>query len=245
MRQRFMNSGSLIKVSGACLAILTGVLAVVALAAPSNTRAVILMGLGLILFWIVLGGSLMRLLRDPVRAIVRNIRLDWRAKFVLFATFLALLEEIVTTLMTNLAPVFGVPVGAAYITASANYFDVVCLHSAVVFIPMFVCWAFLLQRYDFSPNAVFVLFGLTGFVAESIYSGGQNLAEFCLWIFVYGLMVYLPAYSLPADRDAKAPRWWHYGLAIFLPLVFAIPVALVIGTIHPVNIHFPPLQPGS
>ena len=34
--------------------------------------------------------------------------------------------------MTNCAPLFGVPFGQAYITASANYFDVVLYHSVVM-----------------------------------------------------------------------------------------------------------------
>ena len=38
-----------------------------------------------------------------------------------------LLEEAITTLMTNCAPFLGVSIGQAYITASANYFDVVPL----------------------------------------------------------------------------------------------------------------------
>jgi hypothetical protein len=187
----------------------------------------------------------MRLFRDPVRDVVRAIRIDWRIKFVLFATVLALAEEAVTTAMTNLAPLFGVPVGAAYITASANYFDVVCLHSVVVFVPMFLGWAVLLRYYDFSPNAVFLLFGLTGLTAEMSFSGAQAVTEFGLWIFVYGLMVYLPACTIPAERGARKPRWWHYPLAVFFPILFAIPIAAAVGMAHPIRIHFPPITPNS
>jgi len=241
--KQFINSAFLIKVIAAWLAISTGGVVIIAMASGRPVfRAVILMGLGLVLLWIALGGWLMRLLRGPVRTIALSIQMNWQIKFILFATGLALLEEVVTTWMTNLAPVFGVPLGAAYITASANYFDVVCLHSVVVFIPMFIGWAFLLKRYDFSPNLVFLLFGLTGTVIEGIYSGGQGFAEFGLWIFVYGLMVYLPAYCLPAERGAKAPHWQHYVLAVFLPIVFALPVAAVIGIIHPIRVHFQDLR---
>lgn len=240
------KSGCLIKILAVWLGLSSSVVAAIALLfAPPNTRAVILMGLGLVLLWIVLGGLSMHKLRGPIRGVAQNLRLDWRIQFVLFATLLALLEEVVTTLMTNLAPLFGVPLGAAYITASANYFDVVCLHSVVVFIPMFAGWACLLQRYDFSPNAVFLLFGLTGVLIEGMYSNGQGLAEFGLWIFVYGLMVYLPAYCLPIERGARRPRWWHYPLAVLLPVVFALPVAGVIGILHPVKIHFPPILSGT
>lgn len=244
--KKYLTSGCLIAVIGGWLGISTSaVLAIALLSAQPNFRAVILMGSGLVLFWIVLGGSAQRLLRNPVRAIVQALQIDWRIKFVLLATVLALAEEAVTTTMTNLAPLLGVPYGSAYITASGNYFDVICLHSVVVFIPMFIGWAFLLQRYDFSPNAVFLLFGLTGLTAEAAFSGTQALAEFGLWIFVYGLMVYLPAYTLPAGRKAKKPRWWLYPAAVFLPIVFAIPAAAVIGFAHPIKIHFPPLHPNS
>jgi hypothetical protein len=71
-------------------------------------RAVLGMGWGLILLWIGLGGTLMYRFREPIREAVGKIRLDWRVKFILFATLLALTEEAVTTTMTNLAPMFGV-----------------------------------------------------------------------------------------------------------------------------------------
>lgn len=207
-------------------------------------RAVIMMADGLVLFWIILGGTAMRLLRDRARLVVGKIPLDWRLKFVVFATLLALTEEAVTTTMTNLAPWFGVPLGAAYITASANYLDVVCCHSVVVFIPMFICWAWMLSRYAFSANAVFILFGLTGLLAETGSFGSQNLGNAGFWVFVYGLMVYLPAYTIPQDRAAASPRWRHYVMAILLPFVFVIPVAGLVGYLHPVKIHFPPLTAG-
>jgi hypothetical protein len=39
-------------------------------------------------------------------------------------------------------------------------------------------------------------------------------------------MAYLPAATVPEDRDARPPRWWHWLLAILLPLVFVIPLAI-------------------
>jgi hypothetical protein len=114
-------------------------------------RAVLGMGWGLITFWILVGGTLMYRFRDPICSTAQRIPLDWRLKFVGFATLLALLEEAVTTTMTNLAPLFGVEVGQAYITASTNYLDGVCLHSVVVFVPIFVGWSIILWRYDFRP----------------------------------------------------------------------------------------------
>jgi hypothetical protein len=209
-----------------------------------RARAVIGMGWGLILLWIFLGGMLMHCFREPIRAAVARVRLDWRLKFILLATTLALIEEAITTTMTNLAPLFGVKVGEAYITASANYLDVVAMHSVVVFIPMFVAWAVILWRYDFSPFAVFLLFGLTGTLAEMTF-GPQHAREFGLWIFVYGLMVYLPAFCVPTDRQARTPRWWHYPLAVVAPFLFIplVPLPLISGLLSPHHpkIHFPPI----
>jgi len=243
--RKFSATGCLIAALAVWLGLSTAAVSVIVLlGAGPNARAVILMGLGLVLIWVLLGGALMRLLRDPIREWVRKVRLDWRLKFVLFCTLLALLEEAVTVTMTNLAPVFGVPIGSAYITASADYLDVVGLHSVVVFVPMFLAWAFLLSRYDFSPNAVFLLFGVSGILGEASLSL-QAFAEFAMWIFVYGLMIYLPAYTLPAERGAQKPRWWHYPAAILLPVIFAIPVAILVNIIHPIPIHFPPIPPNS
>src|SRR3972149_8080252 len=212
--KRYLTSATLIT----ALAIWTGlstavILLIAVLFMPPNARAVILMGTGLVLFWIVLGGSLMLRFREPIRDFFRALPGNWQVKFVVLATFLALSEEAVTVTMTNLAPLFGVPVGAAYITASANYLDVVCLHSVGVFVPMFIGWAWMLKRWDFNPKAVFLLFGLTGFLAEAGFASSLNIAQAPFWIFVYGLMVYFPACSLPDVKDAKLPRWWIYLLA--------------------------------
>jgi hypothetical protein len=236
----------LIILLGIWLAFSTSVVLFIALTAMGpNSRAVILMGAGLILLWVTLGGTLMYAFRNRIRRFVQNIPGDWRVKFVLFATLLALLEEAVTVSMTNLAPLFGVPVGAAYITASANYLDVVTLHSVVVFVPMFIAWAFILSRWDFSPALVFLLFGLSGTLAEVSFGGAGQFAQIAMWTFVYGLMVFLPAYCVPAERGTRPIRWWHFPLAVVLPIVFTIPVAAVVGSLHPYPIHFPPIAPNS
>ena len=213
--------------------------------AHPNTRAAILMTLGLIVLWVVVGGVLMRLSRDWVRESMLARCTHPRVGFVMLATLLALTEELVTTSMTNAAPIFGVPVGAAYITASANYIDVVLFHSVIVFVPMFVGWTFLLSRYRFAPGSVLWLFGLTGVVVETMYGGAQAILEFGLWVFVYGLMVYLPAYAFQDSWSAGQPSRRHYAAAVILPILFAIPVALVVGLVHPVRVHFPPMVAGS
>jgi hypothetical protein len=211
-------------------------------------RATIGMGWGLILFWIGGCGLTMWRWRDLSCRLAARLRLPWMLKFVLGCTGLALTEEAITTLMTNCAPLFGMRLGQAYITASANYFDVVLYHSVVVFVPMFIGWAVLLRWWKFSPFAVFVLFGITGLLAETLTFGPQHLAEFTLWIFVYGLMVWLPAHWAPADRPAREPRWWAYPLAAVLPFLFLPLMAVLAPWIwltpkHP-PIHFPPIGGG-
>ncbi len=205
-------------------------------------RATMLMASGLLLLWVCLGGAVMMRFRDPIRDWVRGLPGPWRVKFVLFCIALACLEEAVTVSMTNLAPVFGVPMGKAYITASANYFDVILRHSVIVFVPAFIVWAWLLGKYRFHPNAVLLLFGVTGTLAETLTFGAQNLGDLGFWILVYGLMIYLPAYSVPDDRPAKTPGWGTHLTAILLPFPPMIPVAPLLMWLHPTSIHFPPIN---
>lgn len=209
-------------------------------------RAVLGMGWGLIVLWVLLCGGLMVRFRERISRYVRGIPLDWRVKFVLFCTFLALVEEAITTGMTNLAPVFGVRIGQAYITASASYLDVVALHSVSIFVSLFVGWAVILSRWRFSPFAVFVLFGISGTLAEMLYGGAGHALEFAMWLNVYGLMIYLPTCSVPDERPARMPAWYLYPVAVILPFFFLIlfPFALIPHLMFPhhPNIHFPPIQ---
>lgn len=211
-------------------------------------RAVIGMAWGVILLWVCACGLIMWRWRDMWRRLSSLLHMPWMLKFILGCTALALTEEMITTLMTNCAPLFGVQVGQAYITASANYFDVVLYHSVVVFVPLFIGWAFILRWWKFSPFVVFVLFGITGLFMETLSFGLQNLGNFAFWIFVYGLMVWLPAYTIPADRPAGEPPWWGYPLAIFMPLLCLPLVAILAPWIwltpkHP-TIHFLPIGGG-
>lgn len=208
-------------------------------------RAVLGMAWGLILLWVGLGGGIMWRWAELWNTLAERVRLPWGLKFVLGCTLLACIEEAVTTAMTNCAPWFGVRVGEAYITASANYPDVVLYHSVVVFVPMFIAWALMLRWWHFTPFAVFLLFGLCGLLAETLTFGPQNLGNFGMWIFVYGLMVWLPAHWVPPHRPARVPPWWAWPLAGILPLLF-VPLAWVLAPWlwltprHP-PVHFPPL----
>jgi hypothetical protein len=192
---------------------------------PDN-RAIIKMGVGLILIWCALGGVLMYRLRDRFVAWASRIPLGWRTCFVLLCIIFAMLEEAVTTGLTNMAPLLGGVTDAARITASKNYVEVIFKHSVIAFVPLFLCWGWLLSRYDFRPVEVLFLFGLNGTLAETLSFGPLNLIQVGMWMWVYGLMAYLPACTVPKERGARPARWWHWLMAIFLPLVFIIPLAL-------------------
>jgi hypothetical protein len=208
-------------------------------------RALFGMLWGLILLWILGVGWLTLRYREAVRKRVQYLNISLWLLFTLFATVMALIEEAVTVSMTNLAPLFGVKVGEAYITASANYFDVVAMHSVIVIVPQFAAWGWLLTRYAFRPFQVFLLFGLTGICDEAMFGGPMAFVMFAQWIFVYGLMVYLPAYCLPPNPRTRPVPWWLYPVAVLLPIFAAVPFVLlmtrVIAPNHP-SIHFPPLR---
>ena len=224
-----------------CLAgagvLIHGVVAVLNLAGGSDDpdkRAVVGMGLGLISIWCVLGGLAMRLGRDRFVAGAKRVKVNWRVKFVCLCILLALLEEAVTTALTNAAPLLGAVSPEARITSSAHYLQVVLgrvvngeyqAGSVVAFVPWMLCWAWLLGRWDFRPAEVMLLFGLTGTLAETVTFGPQNLVGAAMWVYVYGLMVYLPAWTVPQDRPTRPPRWYHWPLAACLPRVFVIPLA--------------------
>jgi hypothetical protein len=223
-----ITSRGLVKVIGVYSFLVVALISFLVLAsdAPTYEKAFIKMALGLILIWIILGGTLMYNFRDRIRELVLKIPLPWQLKFFLFCTLLALLEEAVTVSMTNLAPLFGAQVGQAFITASANYLHTVLFHSVIVFLPMFLVWTLLLSFFDFAPTHVFLLFGLTGSLAEMSMSPTNILGGF--WFFVYGLMIYLPAYSLPPRKKARMPSWWVYILGAAAPLlspILVLPIA--------------------
>ena len=227
------------------LFLLTGFITVVTWHQP-HKRAVIGMGWGLIFFWIIGCGLAMWRWGFLVNRAVARAPGAWPIKFVVGCILLAMLEEVVTTSMTNCAPLFGVKIGEAYITASTNYFDVILRHSVVVFVPMFIGWAVLLKFWRFSPFEVFLLWGITGTMLEFAYSGYQGIPNFPFWILVYGLMVWLPAHWPNESRPAKIPKWWCYPVAVLVPPLF-LPLDLVLAPWlwlagkHP-DIHFPPIS---
>lgn len=208
----------------------------------ASVRAVVGMMLVVVLVWCIIGGTLALIYKDRVRAFVLRLPGSWQVKFVIFAITMLLLEEVCTVTMTNMAPLFGVKIGEAYITASSNYLDVVLGHSVIVLFPHFIVWAWFLTKYDVSPAMVFLLYGITGNIAEVQFGGLSNaLAGF--WIFIYGLMIYLPAYCIPMDRDVKRPKWWFYPISLILPGFASVPFVIWVQILHPIQpIHFPPIK---
>jgi hypothetical protein len=197
--------------------------------------AIMLMAAALALIWNVIGGAIMFLGRKLVRELISKSRLSRATTFVLFATLLALLEEGVTTTLTNLAPVLGS--AQAFITASRNYFEVVVWHSVIVIAPMFIVWSWLLAKIRFSPGSVFLLFGVNGVLAELLI-GGPAILMAPFWIFVYGLMIFLPVYSFSTEVATPAPRWYHYPVAIGACLLASAAVALPVNLLSAHLPHF-------
>lgn len=220
----------LIQFLAAWTVVFVGFVVLVNVVGSSNStgRAIILMAAGLCLIWILMGGLVTLRIRDRVRTALLRSRWKWEWKFLLLASLLALMEEAVTTGMTNLAPEFGSQVGVAFITASNNYLIVIGFSSVVpLLVPSFVGWVLVLRRYDFSPNEIFLVYGLWGTTLETIAGSPYDLIA-GFWFFVYGLMIYLPSYALPRPRAATvAPRWYHYALGYVVPLLVALPVLAI------------------
>jgi len=204
---------------------------------------IVRMSFGVVLLWIVCGGGLMYYYREFLRVQVQRIALGRRTVFVISATVLALIEESITTTMTNLAPLLGSNIGETYITASTNYLDVVLFHSVIMFIPFFVGLAYVYDRYQLSPIGTFWLFGILGLLLEVVYGGVSALGNAVFWIFVYGLMVYIPAYSLYIPNNTQSLPWWRYPIAFCLTIIIAVPQVVILFLIitqvlgHPL-IHF-------
>ncbi|MDF1499615.1 MAG: hypothetical protein P1P76_04005 [Anaerolineales bacterium] len=193
-----------------------------------DAGAIVYMGLSLIAIWCVLGGAIMYTNRARFVRWARSLEIVWKVRFVLLSIGFALIEEAVTTSLTNLAPHFGAVSAAARITVSTNYF-VTMSNSVLAFIPWFICWAWMLGRYDFKPLEVMLLFGLTGLFAESTLDSivnPEDLAGIGMWVYIYGLIVYLPALTVPQSRDVKPVRWYHIPVAVFLPMVFIFPLGI-------------------
>lgn len=191
-------------------------------------NAIVLMSIGLVVCWMGIFGLFSYLVGGKVKPISYKPVLS----FILFCILLALFEEGIAVSMTNIVSnVKGVSSDEAYITASTNYFEVVMFHSVVVFIPMFISWGLVLRKYSFHPLAVYVLFGITGTISEALAFGVGSLFNGLMWISVYGLMIYLPAKLVQFNSSIK-PKWYFYIVMVFLPILFSLPVVILINLIR-------------
>jgi len=194
--------------------------------ATNNEKAIIKMAIALNILWVGICGGLMYKYRVGISKFVRAIPINWKVKFFGFSLTLILIEEAITTTLTNLAPLFGGEIGKAFITGSTNYFEVIFFHSAIMFVPFILVWIWLLSRYDFSVGQVFLLFGLLGTIGEAMLSPYALISGF--WFFVYGLFVFLPTYSLPQRYNLKRPGIKAYLIAIIVPILISAPMSLIV-----------------
>ncbi len=207
----------------------------------SIARAVILMGLTLFVVWVVIGGILQLFLRKKFLPALEKPRRYPLLFFSIFAITLALIEEVITTSITNSARLYGLEIGQAYITASTNFFDVIVFHSVIVFIPMLFVLGIIGRRYTLSPLHIAALWGTCGIIAEFTLAGSQTLLNAPMWFMVYGLMVYLPAHTFVKLERKKAPVAL-FPIFVALILASAITTAWIPLTLDHPSIHFSPIQ---
>ncbi len=204
-------------------------------------QATILMGVTLFFVWVIVGGYTQLHFRKKYFEKITALQKSSILSFTLAASILALIEEAVAVTITNLAPLYGVRLGEAYITASSNYFTVVFFHSVIVFVPMFVTLGWLLKRYTISPFKAFLLFGLVGVFAETMFAGPQAILNAPFWILVYGLMVYLPAHFF-IQRERRKFSPFLYPLLIPLIAFSAIATAWIPAVLDMPKTHFAPIE---
>ncbi|MFQ3586200.1 MAG: hypothetical protein SNJ74_06505 [Fimbriimonadaceae bacterium] len=205
----------------------------------SRARAILSMAVGLYAIWCVGATWLIWRWRDAVRErFLRAPGNPW-LKFFLLCLALVLLEEAVTTTMTNLAPVFGSEVGVAYITGSANYLEVVLWHSVVAIFPGFIAWALLVRWVAVHPNTAYLVYGLQGVMGEVMYDGPHQAAAFAFWIAVYGPILYLPTYCVYGLGARRRPRLGHFAAVFALSIVLTIPSVQFVFRFRPPDAGFP------
>ncbi|MHC4884767.1 MAG: hypothetical protein ACYTGH_06750 [Planctomycetota bacterium] len=223
----------------------SALVAILLLAESDNPKAGVMakMLLGLVLLWVIGMGAISISMRERIAAFGKSLSCNRIPIFFSLVVTMALVEEAIATAMTNCAPFFGAKIGGVYITASSSLLDVVLFHSVVVFLPQFLVWGLALKRYSMSPFAVFLCYGLTGWLNEAL-SFGPNPLMLAQWILVYGLMVYLPAHLFVSCENRKPPSWWLFPAMVVAPVLCSFPVVavllLVIAPGHP-SIHFPPM----
>lgn len=190
----------------------------------TNGLAIIKMWIWLSIIWIIIWGSLQYIFRNILKNIINMTSEKWKMKFFTMTIVLVAIEELIAVVMTNNAEEFWWEIWESFITASTNFFEVIFLHSIIVFIPMFYAWIVLLNKYDFSALQVLFFFGISGIIWEIFMNPIALISWF--WIFIYWLMIALPAYCLP-KRKVKKPWIFAYIQALILPTLFSIPAVWV------------------
>ena len=145
----------------------------------------------LIIFWVFVCGSLIYLFRNLFWKYYLKISWPFSIRFTVFATIFFLIEEFMAVSINNYF--YPVTKGVVMLTASTNYWEVVSQHSVVIFIPILIIFSLFIKFFKLNPQKSFLYFGIIGTLAEISIGGVMSLLEFAMWIFVYGLMVYLPS----------------------------------------------------
>ena len=219
--------------------ILLHVFVMINAANEKDSQGVAIMGMGLTLVtvWILIGGYLQRRYLFSHYERLTQVRSSPVFTFAIMAIFLACIEELIAVIITNLAPLYGVTVGEAYITASTNYFDVITMHSVIVFAPMLFTLGVILRKYAIPPFRALIIFGLVGVCAEFSFAGPQAILAFPTWLFIYGLMVYVPAHIF-VNTERKKPFFLLYPLFIIAILASAITTVWIPIVSHHPKIDF-------
>ena len=189
-----------------------------------NDLAIIKMWIWLFIIWWIIWWFFQFALKNIIKKIVHMTPEKWKMKFFVMCVLLVSIEEFIAVIMTNNAENFWWEVGKAYITASSNYFEVIFLHSIIVFLPMFYSWVVLLKKYSFSASQALFFFGVSWIIWEIFMNPIALISWF--WIFIYWLMIALPVYCLP-KRDVKKPWFFAYIQALVLPTLFSLPAVWI------------------
>ena len=186
-------------------------------------KAMVSMSTALLVLWVGVCGFIILKTREKIRKRFTSPNF-FVLKFFIFAILMCMIEELITTSLTNTAYLWGLSPYEVYITGSPNYIEVLTKHSLIAFLPQFLCWGIIVSKYDISAQNVLIIYGITGYLNELIAFGiGPNVMSLPFWILVYGLILYLPAYALKRKHGLKEPNIAHYILFIVVPIIVSIP----------------------
>lgn len=210
------------------------IFSLVALATGPVERSAIVMQWGVFLSWVYIIAPLLGRKGLPfLKQRLSRFTLGPKRLFFVFALVFALTEEALAVLWNNSVPSFFGQAVEPVLTASTNYFEVILLHSVVVFLPLFLVWAYLLERGKYSPREAYLYFGITGVLAEYIFNPGVlALLAGGFWILIYGSMVYYPArFVFGKEEGGLHVSWRRAVVAVFLPLLASVPLAILIDIV--------------